>query len=215
MEITRSLHPCTTLVADPLSMHRHITASRQAQCLVGLPPKAGAKPDFVGPCDTLRAAASAAQPETAMATRKSKNPELAAAANDLTAAAHHIRQAINRKLDEIGAAASARLDKAMQAAQAKRARAERQFDALLSKAQKRLTKASNQAKKSLHGAVRQAEKRLQATNRAAQSKLADLAPAGTGRAAAKKVAAKTVATRKASVKKAVGKRASPRRVAAK
>lgn len=144
-----------------------------------------------------------------MATRKLKSPELAAAADELGAAVQHIRQAINNKLDEIGAVASAELDKAMHAARSKRGQAERRFDTLWAKAQKRLLKASDEAKKSLHKAVRQAEKRLETTKKRAQATLAELVPTGVGASAPKKVAA-----RKPAVKKTVARKAAPRRAAA-
>ena len=57
-----------------------------------------------------------------MATRKRKNPELAAAADNLAAAAHHVRAAVSKKVDALRAAASAEL-----------AKGRRQFDAQLRK----------------------------------------------------------------------------------
>jgi len=47
-----------------------------------------------------------------MATRKPKNPELAAAASNLGVAARHLRRAVKHKVDELEASASTELGKA-------------------------------------------------------------------------------------------------------
>jgi len=136
------------------------------------------------------------QQEKTMATRKPKNPELAAAAKNLGVAARHIRRAVNQKLDQIGTAASAELAKAKNAALTKSGQAKRDFDALMKKAEARLKKATAEAKASLHKAVGEAEKKLGAAKKAAVKK----APAK--KAAPRKAAAKTA--KKAPVKRPAG-----------
>jgi hypothetical protein len=138
-----------------------------------------------------------------MATRKPKNPELAAAASNLGVAARHIRRAVRHKVDELGASAAAELGKAR-----------RQLDAQWKKVEARLIKATNEAKRSLHRAAREAEKTLQATRKAAHAKLAELQRAGKGGAATKKVAAKKAPARKAAVKRAPVKKAAVKKAAA-
>ena len=139
-----------------------------------------------------------------MATRKPKNPELAAAATNLGVAARHIRRAVRHKVDELGASASTELGKAR-----------RQLDAQWKKVEARLIKATNEAKRSLHKAVREAEKKLQATKKAAQAKLAEMQRRGKGGAATRKAAAKKAVVKKAPAKKAAVKRAPAKKAAVK
>ena len=139
-----------------------------------------------------------------MATRKPKNPELAAAASNLGVAARHIRRAVRHKVDELGASASTEL-----------AKARRQFDAQWKKVEARLIRATNEAKRSLHKAVREAEKKLQATKKAAQAKLAEMQRRGKGGAATRKTATKKAAVKKAPAKKAPAKKAAVKRAPAK
>jgi len=138
-----------------------------------------------------------------MATRKPKNPELAAAANNLGVAARHIRRAVSHKVDEIGASASVDL-----------AKAKRRLDAQLKKIEARLIKVTNDAKRSLHKAVREAETRLQATKKAAQARLAEMHRARKGKAAAKKKVGRKPAVKKAPAKKAAARKAAARKTAA-
>jgi len=137
-----------------------------------------------------------------MATRKPKNPELAAAASNLGVAARHIRRAVKHKVDEIGASASTELGKAR-----------RQLDAQWKKVEARLIKASNEAKRSLHKTVREAEKTLQATKKAAQARLAEMHRSGKAGAAAKKTPARKAAVKRAPAKKGAAKRAAPKNAA--
>lgn len=137
-----------------------------------------------------------------MATRKPNNPELAAAAKSLAAAARHTRKAINQKLGEIGTAASGELNKAKRTALTQSGRAKRQFDALVKAAQARLKKITTEARKSLHRAAGEAEKKLQAAKNAVAKK----APAK--KAAAKKSAAKRAPARKAAVKRAAARKSA-------
>jgi hypothetical protein len=125
-----------------------------------------------------------------MATQKPKNPELAAAANSLADAVHHIGQAFVQKVDEIGASASAELDRAKHVALTKRGQATRELDALLKRAEGKLKKAINEATKSLHKTVRAGEKKLQPAKKVAAKKVA-----------AKKVSAKKVAAKKVAAKR--------------
>lgn len=118
-----------------------------------------------------------------MATRKPKNPELAAAADSLAAAVHHVRVAVGKKVDAIRTAASAEL-----------AKGSRLLDAELKKIEAKLTRASEDAKKSVHKVVREAESKLQTAVRSA----------------GKKVVAKKAPARKAPAKKAAAKSARKR-----
>lgn len=138
-----------------------------------------------------------------MATRKPKNPELAAAASNLGVAARHIRRAVQHKVDEIGASASTELGKAR-----------RQLDAQWKKVEARLIKAGNEAKRSLHKAVREAEKTLQATKKAAHTRLAQMHQSSKGAAATKKTIAKKTAAKKTAVKRAPAKKGVVKKVAA-
>jgi len=137
-----------------------------------------------------------------MATRKPKNPELAAAASNLGIAARHIRRAVSHKVDELGASASTELDKAR-----------RHLDAQWKKVEARLIKASNQAKRSLHKAVREAEKTLLATKKAAQAKLAEMQRSAKRQAATRKAVAKTAPAKKAAAKRAPAKKAAVKKAA--
>jgi len=150
-----------------------------------------------------------------MATRSKKNPELAAAASNIADAAQHIRRAVGKKFDQIGASASAEIGKAKKAALTKRGQAERKFDALLKSAEVRLTRATNEAKRSLHRAVREAEKKLQATKKAVESRLTELHLIGKGKPAAKKAAVKKTPATKAAVKQAPAKKAAAKKAPAK
>lgn len=138
-----------------------------------------------------------------MATRPQRNPELAAAAKNLSSAAHHIRRAINKKLDEIGTTVSAELGKAKRAAMTKGGQARRRFDALLKTAETRLKKVNADARKSMHQAVGEAEKKLLAAKKVVAK-----------RVAAKKAVKKRVVAKKATAKRAPAKKTAPRRAAA-
>lgn len=138
-----------------------------------------------------------------MATRPQRNPELAAAAKNLSSAAHHIRRAINKKLDEIGTTVSAELGKAKRAAMTKGGQAKRRFDALLKTAETRLKKVNADARKSMHQAVGEAEKKLLAAKKVVAK-----------RVAAKKAVKKRVVAKKATAKRAPAKKTAPRRAAA-
>jgi hypothetical protein len=147
-----------------------------------------------------------------MATRKPKTTELSAAARDLTAAAVHLRQAVNEKIEAFEKSAARDLDKARRMALSAGGEASRQFDALLTKAQKQLTKATTSAKKALHSAVTKSEKQLLALDKALQSALAKFEQVGaaktvTRKAVAKKAPAKKAPAKKAPTKKAVAKKA--------
>lgn len=120
-----------------------------------------------------------------MATRKPKNPELAAAADNLAAAIQHVRIAVTRKVEAIRAAASVEL-----------AKGSRLLEAELKKVEAKLSKASDDAKKSVHQVVRQAESKLQSAVKNAGK-----------RAPAKKAAAKKAPAKKAAAKKAAGRTA--------
>ena len=143
-----------------------------------------------------------------MATRKPTNPQLAAAAKNLASAAHHIRLAINQKLDEIGTVASGELDKAKNAALTRSGQAKRQFDALFKTAQGRLKKINSDAKKSLHKAVAEAQKTVQAAKKVVAKKVA------AKKAPAKKAATKKATARRSPARKAAVKRAAARKSAA-
>lgn len=117
-----------------------------------------------------------------MATRKLKNSELAAAADNLAAAAHHVRVAVSKKVDEIRAAASAEL-----------AKGSRRIDAELKRVESKLTRASEDAKKSVHKVVREAESKLQTAVKTA------------GKTAGKKAPAKKAAAKKAAARKFPGR----------
>jgi DNA-binding protein HU-beta len=131
-----------------------------------------------------------------MATRKTRNPELAAAAGHLAEAAHLVRQAVSKKIDAFGASAAGELNKAKMAAAVGGTRANRRFESLMRKAQQQLAKATNAAKGSLHKAVRESEKRLQAMDKAVKANLAKLQRAGQVKAAAAKKAAKKAPAKK-------------------
>lgn len=135
-----------------------------------------------------------------MATRKPKNPELAAAAKSLASAARHTRKAISQKLDEIGAAASEEMADVKKTALTQSGRARRKIDALVRKAKVQLKKAATGARKSLKQAAGEAEKTLEAAKKAVTKK----APAK--KAAAKKPAAKRAPARKATAKKAAARK---------
>jgi hypothetical protein len=122
------------------------------------------------------------QLEDTMATRKPKNPELAAAADSLAAAAHHVRLAVSKKVDALRASAATEL-----------AKGKRRLDAQLQKFEAKLTKTTEDAKKSVHKAVREAEKRLHAANKPAAKK-----------APAKKATAKKAAVKRAPARKSAG-----------
>jgi hypothetical protein len=145
---------------------------------------------FVPRRDTLRPSALTQQLERTMATRKPKNPDLAAAASSLADAVHHIGQAFVKKIDEIGTYVSAELDKARKAALTKRGQTGRKVDALLKSAEGKLRKAVGEATKSLHRTVREGEKKLTTTKKAP----------------AKKAVARKTAARKAPAKKAPARR---------
>jgi flagellar biosynthesis/type III secretory pathway protein FliH len=146
-----------------------------------------------------------------MATRKPSNPELAAAARNLNSAAHHIRRAVNRKLDEIAKTVAMELQKAKNTAMTKGGQAKRRFDALLKKTEARLKKVNGEARKSLHKAVAEAEKKLvtakTAVTRSVAARKTATKPAG------RRVVAKKVAAKRAPAKKATAKR-SRRKAAA-
>lgn len=137
-----------------------------------------------------------------MATRKTSNPELAAAAKNLAAAARHTRKAINQKIDQIGTAASGELNKARRTALTQSGRAKRQFDALVKSAQVRLKKITIEAREALHRAAGEAEKKLQA----ARSAVAKKVPAK--KAASKKAAAKRAPARKVAVKRKAARKSA-------
>jgi hypothetical protein len=142
-----------------------------------------------------------------MATRKSKNPELSAAANSLADAAHHVGQAFSQKADEIGATVASELDKAKQAALTKRGQATRRFDTLLNRVEGR-------PRKSLHKLVRETEKKLQTTKKAAQAKLNARPAAAKSKAPAKKAVAKKAPPKAAAAKKAPAKKVAAKKAAA-
>lgn len=131
-----------------------------------------------------------------MATRKPSNPELAAAARNLSSAAFHIRRAVNRKLDEIAKTVAVELQKAKNTAMTKGGQTKRRFDSLLKKTEARLKKLNGDARRSLHKAVAEAEKRLV-----------------TAKTLDKRVVTKKAATKRAPAKKAATKR-RPRKTAA-
>jgi DNA-binding protein HU-beta len=141
-----------------------------------------------------------------MATRKLSNPELAAAAKNLNSAAHHIRRAVNQKLDELGKTVAMELQKAKKTAMTKGGQAKRRFDALLKTTEARLKRVNTDARKSLHKAVAEAEKKL------VTAKAAVTRPATAKKATVKKTVRKA-GVKRAPAKKAAAKRA-PRKAAA-
>jgi DNA-binding protein HU-beta len=141
--------------------------------------------------------------ESSMATRKPKNPELAAAAKNLASAARHTRKAIGQKLDEIGAAASEELTVAKKTALTQTGRARRKIDALVNKARVRLKKAATGAKRTLKKAAGEAEKTLKEAKKAVAKTVSAKKPAP-----AKKAAVKRAPARKAAAKKAARKPAA-------
>ena len=149
-----------------------------------------------------------------MVIRKPKNPELAAAANHLAEAAHHVRQAVSQKIDHFGAAAALELDKARQVALAQGGQASRKFESLMKRARQQLTRATNAAKKSLDKAVRESEKKLQAMDKAVQVNLVDLQRAGQAKGPAGTAVARKGAPRKAPAKKAAARKPAARKSAA-
>ncbi len=142
-----------------------------------------------------------------MATRKLSNPELAAAARNLNSAAHHIRRAVNQKLDELGKTVAMELQKAKKTAMTKGGQAKRRFDALLKTTEARLKRVNTDARKSLHKAVAEAEKKL------VTAKATVTRPATARKAAVKKSTARKAGAKRAPAKKAAAKRA-PRKAAA-
>ncbi len=94
-----------------------------------------------------------------MATRKTRNPELAQAVDNLGQAAQHVRNAVQGKIDDVRAGAAAELAKAKARALKKTDAAQGRFEAALNKAETKLHKLIAGAQAKLDKAVREAEKR--------------------------------------------------------
>ena len=125
-------------------------------------------------------------------TRKPRNPELAQAAQNLSAAVQHVRNAARGKIEQVRGVAAAEIAKAKAALLKKTNIAQDRVEAVLKNTETRLHKAIVGAQNALDKAVAQAEKRSRAG-----------APP-VKKAAVKKVAAKKVAAKKATSARKAG-----------
>lgn len=128
-----------------------------------------------------------------MPKRKPANPELAKAVDSLSDAAHHVRNAVQGKVDQVRVAAGAELAKAKASARKKTILAHERVETILNQAESRLHRLIAKAQKALDKMVRQAEKKY---------------PAPKPQAAAKK-ATPSAAVRKTPARKAAAKNAAP------
>jgi len=118
-------------------------------------------------------------------TRKPRNPELAQAAQNLSAAVQHVRNAARDKIEQVRGVAAAEIAKAKAALLKKTNIAQDRVDSVLKNTETRLHKAIVGAQNALDKAVAQAEKRSRAGAPPAK------------KAAARKAAKKATPARKA------------------
>jgi hypothetical protein len=122
-----------------------------------------------------------------MPTRKPRDPELAQAAANLRAAAQHVRNAVQGRIERLRGVAATEIRKAKAALLKKTGVAEHRVEAVLKTTEDRLHRAIVGAQNALDKAVEQAEKRSLAASGATPRKTtAAKKPAARKASAAKK-----------------------------